>query len=150
MPTTCNHCGKPFNTSAVHPRRYCSIACEEGRGPRAQSDPASPDFWLHVQGNPETLVGRALVARGLKFCDYSPDWHRPPERYDVNDIVSIDREEQEFVRHDDVYLGRVAEYDGGEYVIEHEDMETGEITHRRVDDSMVLSLIRQDTWWVDG
>jgi len=62
MATTCNHCGQPFNTSQAHPRRHCSIACEEGRGPVPIDDPSSDMYHRHLQGNPEALVGMALVS----------------------------------------------------------------------------------------
>lgn len=149
MPTTCDHCGKPFNTSAVHPRRYCSIACEEGRAPLAMSDPQSPEYHLHIQGNPESLIGKALVSNGLKRVDYSPDWCKGPNDWSHGTVVDVDVENQTYVRKNDVVLGVVYDYDGY-YHLEHENMETGQITHRRIKDSQVVSMIRQDRWWVDG
>lgn len=147
-PTTCDRCGKAFNTSDQHPSRYCSIACEEGRSALPISDPSSDGYHLHIQGEPSALVGKEVLAVGLKRTDYSPDWHKKPEQYSPRRIVEHLESETTLVLKDEVYLGKVVTYDKGEYVIEHEDMETGEITRRRVNDSVALSQIRQENWWV--
>jgi len=149
-PTTCDRCGKPFNTSDQHPRRYCSIACEEGRSPLPESNPASPGFHLHLQGQPEALVGSVLVANCLKRTCYSPEWHRGPESYNRGQIVSHDEENEILVYETSEVLGKVVDYENGEYVVEHEDIESGEITTRRFDDSMTVAQIRKDVWWADG
>lgn len=146
--TTCDHCGKPFNTSDVHPRRYCSIACEEGRAPLPVSDPSSDGYHLHLQGNPEALVGNEILAVGLKRTDYSPEWHKNPEQYSPRRIVSHNESDNTLVLKDEVFLGTVYAFENGQYKVEHEDIETGEITRRSFDASMAVSQIRQDRWWV--
>jgi hypothetical protein len=146
----CAHCGELFKTSQQHPRKYCSIACEEGRGPIPMSNPQSPDYHLYVQGEPEAILGRVLVANGLKRVNYSPDWCRGPDDWYSATIVDHDSENEIYVREDDVVLGHVVDYRDGNYVVEHEDIETGEITVREIDDSTLVSMIRQDRWWVDG
>jgi len=145
MPTTCDYCKK----SRVHPRRYCSIACEEGRGRLPMDSPESPDYHLYLKGEPQALVGKALVAKARNLVDYSPDWCRNPEDCGRGVVVSHDRENQTYVRKDDVVLGVVYDYDG-HYHIEHENMETGQITHRRIKDMLVVDQIRRGRWWVDG
>jgi len=147
-PTTCDRCGEPFNTSDQHPARYCSIACEEGRSPLPVSDPASDGYHLHLQGEPSALVGKEVLAVGLKRTCYAPDWHKNPDQYSPQRLVSHDEESQTIVVSDEVFLGSVVAYDRGEYVIEHEDMETGEISRRRVKDSVALAQVRNDRWWV--
>lgn len=150
MPTTCDRCGTAFNTSQDHPRRYCSIACEEGRGPLPESDPRSPDFHLHVQGNPKSLIGKAVVANGLKRTCYSPDWHKMPHQYDSRRRVDHDSEEEILVLTDDVYLGKVVDYRKGKYVLEKENLETGDILIRGVQDSTTVAQLRRENWRVDG
>lgn len=149
MPTTCDHCGDSFNTSRQHPRQYCSIACEEGRGPLADDHPSSANFWLHVQGNPEAIVNRAVVACGLKRTCYSPDWHRDPSDYHSSAIVDHDEANEILVRLDDVFLGTVIDYSEGVYTLEREDMETGETHRREVEDCEMLAQLRRDQWWID-
>jgi hypothetical protein len=149
VPTTCNHCGKPFNTSRQNPRRYCSISCEEGLAPLPMSDPQSPDYHLFLKGNPIALVGRTLVARGLEFCDYSPDWHKNPDQYNRGTLVTVNEEEQTFVKKSNIVVGKVVDYDG-HYTISHTDSETGNAFTRRIKDIFVVEMIRQDRWWVDG
>lgn len=150
MATTCDHCGEPFTTSQVHPRKYCSIACEEGRGPLPMDDPQSPDYHLHLKGNPEDLVGKAVLAVGFKRVDYSPDWAKGPHYTTPTSTVWVDEEEEVYLRETDVYLGEVVEYGADGYVIEHENLETGEITERTVHDFLMVEQIRNDRWWVDG
>lgn len=146
-PTTCDRCGKPFNTSDQHPRRYCSIACEEGRSPLPESDPASDGYHLHLQSQPEALVGREVLAVGLKRTDYSPDWHKSPDQYSPRRIVSHNESDTTLVLNDEVFLGTVVSFENGQYTLEHEDIETGEITRRTVDASIAVSQIRQENWW---
>ena len=146
-PTTCDRCGEPFNTSDQHPRRYCSIACEEGRTPLPMSDPASDGYHVHLQGEPESLVGRELLAVGLKQTDYSPDWHKKPDQYSPRAIVDHDEENTSLVLKDEAYLGTVVAFEQGEYVVERENIETGEVSTRRIDASVAVSQLRQDRWW---
>lgn len=146
-PTTCDRCGKPFNTSDQHPRRYCSIACEEGRSPLPESDPASDGYHLHLQSQPEALVGREVLAVGLNRTDYSPDWHKSPDQYSPRRIVSHNESDTTLVLNDEVFLGTVVSFENGQYTLEHEDIETGEITRRTVDASIAVSQIRQENWW---
>lgn len=113
------------------------------------SDPLSPDYHLHLKGHPEALVGESLVARGLKQVNYSADWCKGPDDWSHGVVVSHNPDDVAYVRKDDVYLGEVVEYDG-HYTIEREDMDTGEITTRRIKDMLVVAQIREDRWWVDG
>jgi hypothetical protein len=147
-PTTCDRCGQPFNTSDQHPRRYCSIACEEGRSPLPESDPASDGYHLYLQGEPSALVGREVLSVGRKLTDYSPDWHKKPEQYSPRRIVAHQESDTTLVLKDDVFLGTVVDLENGEYVVEHKDRETGEIITRSFDASLAVSQIRQDRWWV--
>lgn len=146
-PTTCDRCGKAFNTSDQHPSRYCSIACEEGRSALPMSDPASDGYHLHLQGNPQSLVGREVLAVGLKRTDYSPDWHKKPTQYSPRRIVEHQESDTTLILKDEVYLGRVVDLTDGVYKIRHEHMETGEEFHISVDASTVVSQIRQENWW---
>lgn len=148
--TTCDHCGEMFKCSAVHPRRYCSIACEEGRAIRAMDHPESPDYHLHLQANPESLVGKTLIASGLKRVEYAPDWCKDPSDWRQSELVSVDRDNLTYVRTDDVVLGRVVDYGADGYTVEHENIETGEITTRTIHDFQIVAQIRRDNWWVDG
>jgi len=148
--TACDHCGELFETSEVTPRRYCSIACEEGYAPLPQSDPASNGYHLHLQGNPQSLIGKNLLASGLKQSCYSPDWHRSPKDYNSRELVSHDPDAEIIVRKDNVFLGPVVDFGGGEYVVEKEDIETGEVHTFTVDASLTVSQIRNDRWWVEG
>lgn len=149
-PTMCDRCGNHFNTSEVHPRQYCSIACEEGRTPLPESDPASNNFHLYVQGNPEALVGNWLVARGLKRTCYAPKWHKNPADYSPRTIVSHDKSEEVLFYKTDVVIGKVYGYHDGVYDVEYENMETGEFSERKLDASLVVDQLRRDDWWVDG
>lgn len=148
--TTCDRCGEPFNTSGVHPSRYCSIACEEGRSALPIDDPSSEGYHFHLQGEPQSLVGKAILATGLKRTCYAPTWHKKPHRYSSQQIVDHDTESEILVLRDDVFLGKVVDFGADGYTIEHENMETGEITKRVVSESVVLDQIRHDRWWVDG
>jgi hypothetical protein len=139
-----------FTTSRQHPRRYCSIACEEGRSPLPESDPASEGYHLHLQGNPQSLIGKNLLANGLKRTCYSPDWHRSPADYSSRELVSQDAESETLVRKDDVLLGQVVAFEAGEYVVKKESIETGEVRTFTVDASLTVSQIRNDRWWVEG
>lgn len=65
VPTTCDNCGKHFNTDRQHPRSYCSIACEEGRRAPPISEPESDGYHLHVKAEPEALVGNWLHTQDL-------------------------------------------------------------------------------------
>ena len=147
-PTTCDRCGKAYNTSDQHPARFCSIACEEGRSPLPVSDPSSDGYHLHLQGEPEALVGREVLAVGLKQTDYSPDWHKSPSQYSPQRVVSHNESDTTLVVKDEVFLGTVVAYENGTYTVEHEDIESGKISQRTVDASVAVSQIRQDNWWV--
>lgn len=149
-PMSCDRCGKMFNTSRQHPRRYCSITCEEGRSPLPESDPASEGYHLFLQGNPQSLIGKNLIANGLKRTCYSPDWHRDVSDYSSRELVSHDSESETLVRKDDVPLGQVVAFEGGEYVVEKENIKSGEIRTFTVDASLTVSQIQNDRWWVEG
>ncbi len=150
---SCARCGQLFEgnprSQPLGRDNYCSISCEEGRGPRAMSDPQSPDYHLFLKGEPEALVGKTLLASGLKRVDYSADWCKGPENWSHGTVVDVDEPNVTYVRKDDVVLGTVVDYDG-HYTIEHENIETGEVTRRRVKDMLLVSQLRQDHWWVDG
>lgn len=148
-PTTCDRCGKPYNTSDQHPRRYCSIACEEGRSPLPKSDPASDGYHLHVQSNPESLVGRTLVATALKRTCYAPEWHKSPSDYKQSEIVEHTESEKVIVYETIVVIGTVADYADGQYQVEHENIESGELTYRSVDDSLAVEQLRTGRWWAE-
>jgi len=148
-PTTCDHCGKAFNTSAVHPRRYCSIACEEGRGTLAQSHPESPGYHLYLQGNPESLVGKWLVASGLSLVDYSPDWCKGPDDWSHGVVQSHDPESETYIRKDDVVIGRVYGYHDDEYFVNAGKADE-EKEERVIDSSIVVEQVNNGCWWVDG
>ena len=147
-PTTCDRCGKPFNTSDQHPSRYCSISCEEGRSALPVSDPSSEGYHRYLQGEPEALVGKEVLAVGLKQTDYSPEWHKSPEQYSPRRIVSHNESDTTLVVKDEVFLGTVVSFENGQYTLKHEDIESGEGTERTVNASTAVSQIRQDTWWV--
>lgn len=154
MPTSCDRCGKMFNTSRERPRRYCSIACEEGRSPLPISDPASEGYHLHLQAEPEALVGQTLVASALKRTCYSPDWHRNPDAYNRGQIVSHDEENETLVYKTDVVIGKVVDYDphDGTYYVNRnrDDVEKGIVEAKHINASATVSQIRQGEWWVDG
>lgn len=149
-PTMCDRCGNRFNTSEVHPRKYCSIACEEGRSPLPDSDPASGNYHLHLQGKPEALVGKWLVARGLKRTCYSPEWHRGPDGYNNHQIVEHDVSNEIITYKTDVVLGQVDEYANGAYRVRYDEQDGGISHYRWHDASMVVDQIKEDNWWVDG
>jgi hypothetical protein len=152
---TCTRCGKTFKgdprSQPLGRENYCSIACEEGKSPLPPNDPSSRGFAQHVHGEPKALVGRTLVANGLKFCDYSPEWHRTPDDYTHDEKVWVDRKEEEMVVKSHQHLGRVADYDGerGAYYIEAEDMETGEVSGRWWDESLVVHQLKKNRWWAE-
>lgn len=110
-------------------------------------DPSSPDYHLHLKAEPGSLIGKSVIAEGLKLVDYSPDWATGPPTRDTF-VVCHDEEQEVYVREAGVYLGTVTDYDG-HYTIEREDMETGEIHRRRVKDILVVDMIRKDNWWVE-
>lgn len=112
-------------------------------------DPQSPDYHLYLKGNPQALVGQTLVANGLKYVDYSADWCRGPNDWAAGVVVDHDGHDVSYIRKDDVVLGKVVDYDG-HYHIEHEDVETSEVTRRRIKDMLVVEQIRRERWWVDG
>lgn len=149
MATTCDHCGEPFNTSRQHPRRYCSIACEEGRAPLPQDDPASDGFWLHVQSKPEELVGFTITAGGLKFCDYSPDWHRNPSDYSRDEIVWADHDAQEMVVKRSIVVGRVDDYEANQVRIAHYDRDFNLTHYHWHNASKVVAQLRTNRWWAE-
>jgi len=150
----CARCGTMFKgnprSQPLGRDDYCSLACEEGRGPRAMSDPQSPDYHLFLKGQPEALVGKTLLASGLKRVDYSADWCKGPEDWSHGTVVDVDVPNLTYVRKDDVVLGTVVDYGADGYTVEHEDMETGEITRRTIHDFLMVAQIRDDRWWVDG
>ncbi len=148
QPTACDHCGKSYNTSRQHPSRYCSIACEEGRRALPISDPSSDGYHLHVQGEPQSLIGREMLAVGLKRTDYSPDWHKSPKQYSPQRIVAHLESDTSLILKDEMYLGTVVDYQDGNYVVEREDIETGTVSVRLIDASIAVSQLRQDRWWV--
>lgn len=113
------------------------------------SDPSSPDYHLHLKGTPEALVGKMILASALKLVDYSPDWARGPDSLPNREVVWHDAESELYIRKSSVVVGTVVDYDG-QYTIEHENVETGEITTRRMSDILVVSQIRNGRWWVDG
>lgn len=149
---SCARCGQLFKgnprSQPLGRDNYCSIACEEGRGPRAMSDPQSPDYHLYLKGNPKDLVGKAIVADGLKLVDYSPDWCKGPDDWKNCTIVDHDEHDASYVRKNGVFLGKVVDYDG-EYVLERENIETGEVTTRRIGDMLMVEQLKFDRWWVE-
>lgn len=150
----CDHCGELFEgnprTQPLGRANYCSISCEEGRGPLAMSDPQSLDYHCYLKGNPEALVGKTLVAKALKYVDYSADWCKGPEGWEYGTVVDHDEQDVSYVRVDDIPLGKVYAYEQGQYLVEHEDLETGEVTRRSIDDTLMVAQIRRDRWWADG
>lgn len=151
---SCARCGQMFNgnprSQPLGRDNYCSIACEEGRGPRAMSDPQSPDYHLYLKGEPEALVGKTLIAAALKRVDYSSDWCKGPEDWSHGTIVDHSEQDVTYVRKDDVVLGTVVDYGADGYTVEHENIETGEITTRVIQDFLMVEQLRTDRWWVDG
>jgi hypothetical protein len=145
----CDQCGDVFQTSAQHPRRYCSISCEEGRTPLPQDDPRSDGFWLHVQGRPQSLVGSTLVASGMKFCDYSPDWHRTPDDYSNGELIWVDRDAQEMVVKRSTVIGRVDGFENNQFRVAHYDEDYCLTHYHWHDASMVVSQLRSNLWWAE-
>ena len=86
-------------------------------------DPSSQDYHLHLQGEPEALVGRTLIARAYKFTD----------------------EGESAVYKTDTVLGKVYDYDGECYHVKGK--EAG--VERRISASSVISLIRTNAWWAE-
>jgi len=113
------------------------------------SDPQSPDYHLYLKGNPESLVGETILASGLKRVDYSADWCKGPEDWSHGTIVDVNEPNLTYVRKDDVVIGTVTDYDG-HYTVRYENIETGEITIRRIKDMLLVDQLRRDNWWVDG
>jgi hypothetical protein len=152
---TCSRCGDQFSGDPISQplgnRVYCSIACEEGRSPLPEHSPESPRYASHLSDNPRDLIGRCLTAVGLKRTCYSPDWHRDPSDYAHSEIVSLDVDNEILVYESEVFLGKVVKYDPSfeNYMIEHENMETGEMTYRWVDKQTMLDQIRDDRWWAE-
>lgn len=149
---TCAHCGQRFEgnprSQPLGRDNYCSIGCEEGLNPVPMDDPQSPDYHLHLKAEPESLVGKRIIATGRKLVDYSPEWANGPDN-SLTGLVWVDQDDELYVREDDVYVGEVIDYDGY-YTIERENIETGEIHRRRVKDMLVVDQIRNDRWWVEG
>ena len=144
----CQHCGELFRTSEQHPRRYCSVMCEDGRRAKSIDDPSSEGYHLHLQGEPQALVGKTLIAEGLKYSDdVTEDWHKSPDELAT---VWLSDDETELVYKTSMVVGVVTGFDeSGHYTIEKEYLETGEIVEKRVMPSDVLERIRNDTWWVE-
>ena len=120
--------------------------CEEGRRAPPISDPSSEGYHLHLQGEPEALVGRTLIARAYKFTDdVTEDWHKS-----LDDLPTVWRSEngESAVYKSDTVVGTVAELDNGDYIIE-DDLSSEELITKRVSASSVVSLIRRDTWWAE-
>jgi len=112
-------------------------------------DPQSPDYHLHIKAEPESLVGKTIVANGLKYTCYSPDWHRDVDGYHHSDIVAHNESEETLVLQRDKVVGTVTDYGIDGYTIEYENIETEEITERVVHDFLMVEMIRKDRWWVD-
>jgi hypothetical protein len=105
---------------------------------------------LFLKGEPEALVGETVIASGLKYVDYSADWCKGPEDCSFDTIVDVNEPDLTYIRKDSVVLGTVVDYGPDGYTVEHENIETGEITYRTIDDSTMIAQIRSDRWWVDG
>jgi hypothetical protein len=111
-------------------------------------DPMSPDYHLYLKGNPEALVGRTLVCCGLQLVDYSPDWCKNPDDWSPGVVVSVDEENQTYVRKSNDVVGKVTHYDG-DYHIEYDNPETEHPNIRRMKDSTVIHLIRMGRWFAE-
>lgn len=150
----CSHCGELFKgnprSQPLGRADYCSVMCEEGKGPLPIDDPASPDYHLYLKGNPEDLVGKSIIACGLKYVDFSPDWCKGPHYTTPSRTIACNEREEWYIRRDEVFLGTVVEYGADGYVIEHEDSETGEITERTVHDFLMVEQLKEERWWADG
>lgn len=146
----CPRCKETFVTDAQHPSNYCSIACEEGRSPLPMDNPASDGYHLHLQAEPESLIGKTVVANCLKRTCYSPDWHRSPSDYNSRSIVSHDSDKEVLVYKTDSVVGEVTDYENGRYRISRTVDEPVEgVVSKWVDASMVVSQIRQERWWAE-
>lgn len=150
----CSRCGTTFKgnprSQPLGSKNYCSIGCEEGKGPLPDDSPQSPNHWLHVQGDPETVIGQWLLATGLKRVDYSPEWCRDPSSVSSAELVYVNEHEEVFVRRTSVCIGKIVSYQDGTYVVERENLETGEVHTREISDSVLLAQLRRDQWWVEG
>ena len=146
------HTKKCPQCNELHQNRhsqYCSVLCEEGKRAPPISDPRSEGYHLHLQGEPEHLVGKTLVAKGLKYTDdVTEDWHKSP-----SDLPTVwqSNDGEELVYETTTVIGTVAGFDeDGYYIIEKEYLETGELTVKRVLPSDVVAKVRRDEWWVEG
>ena len=120
--------------------------CEEGRRAPPISDPSSEGYHLHLQGEPEALVGRTLIARAYKFTDdVTEDWHKS---LDDLQTVWVAEDGESAVYKTDTVVGKVYDYDGECYLVE-DDLRSGAVVTRRIPASSVVSLIRRDTWWAE-
>ena len=139
----CQHCGELFRTSEQHPRRYCSVMCEDGRAPKPISDPSSEGYHLHVQGKPQALVGKTLIAKGYKYSDdVTEDWHKSPSDLPT---VWISDDGEALVYENSMVVGTVTGFDeAGYYTIEKDG------ARKRVLPSEVVAKVRRDEWWVEG
>jgi len=140
--------------------------CEEGRRAPPISEPSSEGYHLHLQGEPEALVGRTLIARAYKFTDdVTEDWHKS---LDDLQTVWVAEDGESAVYKTDTVVGKVYDYDGECYLVEFEirdgesphscasqscsaqdDLRSGAVVTRRIPASSVVSLIRRDTWWAE-
>lgn len=111
------------------------------------SDPASEGYHLHLQANPDDLLGRAVVVSAIKRTCYSPDWHRNPEDYPKRVIRSHDEEKEILVYETEEYLGRVESRGNGLYHISRETDDGHRMISVPVSD--VVHLIREGTWWAE-
>lgn len=126
--------------------KYCSVMCEEGRRAPPISEPSSQGYHLHLQGEPEALVGRTLIARAYKFTDdVTEDWHKS---LDDLPTVWVAEDGESAVYKTDTVVGKVYDYDGKCYHVE-DDLRSGAVVTRRIPASSVVSLIRTDTWWAE-
>jgi|APHM01.1.fsa_nt_gi hypothetical protein len=89
------------------------------------------------------------MVRGLKRTCYAPDWHRDPDQYNTTQKVYHDEENKILIYVDSINLGQVISMKNGQYIIEHENIETGTLTVREYDVSLTISQIRQDRWWAE-
>jgi len=102
-----------------------------------------------VQAEPETLIGKTLVANALTRTCYSPEWHKSPDSYNRARIIDHDSENEVLVLTDQVVIGNVASYGAGGYTIECENMETGEVTERTIHDFLMTSMLKDERWFVE-
>ena len=149
----CPRCGE------LHKRNhtdYCSIACEEGRTPLPQDDPRSGGYHLHLQANPQELIGETLFADGFKYSDQvTEDWHKSSDDLPT---VWISDEREELIYKTTALVGTVKGFDeSGRYIIEKqyhaEELLPEKLIKtntKRVPASDVIQRIKNDTWWVEG